>query len=281
MPRTSCTSSRPSMASPRRRRRLLARRQPRAQARRRVRRRIRPGRSSPSPRCRRSSRSASARSPSSGRENVLYQWNFVKDLKRRMRRKDQRSPGRFDLRTARRDANRPRVRRGLHGAVFGFAAPRTIITAPARCASWIASACRRSSSPPKTIRSCPPQPFRDPESPAIPTSSCACARTAATVASSARRKRMTTGTGRSGRSSSSWRGRRRPLGKHFFTKARRTRSHTKNSCTKRTSCDLRVFVKSRGGLEAALPHSWVFNAELLEVGLVLGRIVILLLHRGD
>ena len=30
--------------------------------------------------------------------NVLYQWNFVKDLKRRMRRKDRLFPGRFDLR---------------------------------------------------------------------------------------------------------------------------------------------------------------------------------------
>ena len=31
------------------------------------------------------------------RENVLYQWNFVKDLKRRMRRKDQFRPGAYDL----------------------------------------------------------------------------------------------------------------------------------------------------------------------------------------
>ncbi len=31
------------------------------------------------------------------RENVLYQWNFVKDLKRRMRRKARAWPGRFDL----------------------------------------------------------------------------------------------------------------------------------------------------------------------------------------
>jgi predicted alpha/beta-fold hydrolase len=29
--------------------------------------------------------------------NVLYQWNFVKDLKRRMRRKEQVHPGHFDL----------------------------------------------------------------------------------------------------------------------------------------------------------------------------------------
>ncbi len=29
--------------------------------------------------------------------NALYQWNFVRDLKRRMRRKDQRHPGLFDL----------------------------------------------------------------------------------------------------------------------------------------------------------------------------------------
>ena len=31
------------------------------------------------------------------RENVLYQWNFVKDLKRRMRRKNQCRPGVYDL----------------------------------------------------------------------------------------------------------------------------------------------------------------------------------------
>ena len=31
------------------------------------------------------------------RENLLYQWNFVKDLKRRMRRKAACQPGRFDL----------------------------------------------------------------------------------------------------------------------------------------------------------------------------------------
>ncbi|MBI3402516.1 MAG: alpha/beta fold hydrolase [Acidobacteria bacterium] len=30
-------------------------------------------------------------------ENVLYQWNFVRDLKRRLRRKDRWQPGRFDL----------------------------------------------------------------------------------------------------------------------------------------------------------------------------------------
>lgn len=30
-------------------------------------------------------------------ENVLYEWNFVRDLKRRMRRKDRSWPGRFDL----------------------------------------------------------------------------------------------------------------------------------------------------------------------------------------
>jgi uncharacterized protein len=31
------------------------------------------------------------------RENAIYDWNFVKDLKRRMRRKNQLHPGRFDL----------------------------------------------------------------------------------------------------------------------------------------------------------------------------------------
>ena len=33
--------------------------------------------------------------------NVVYQWNFVRDLKRRMRRKDQFWPGRYDLRRLR------------------------------------------------------------------------------------------------------------------------------------------------------------------------------------
>src|SRR5207248_3300573 len=31
------------------------------------------------------------------RENMLYEWNFVKDLKQRMRRKNQCDPGRYDL----------------------------------------------------------------------------------------------------------------------------------------------------------------------------------------
>src|SRR6266511_2360474 len=31
------------------------------------------------------------------RENFLYEWNFVKDLKRRMRRKNEHDPGRYDL----------------------------------------------------------------------------------------------------------------------------------------------------------------------------------------
>ena len=57
-------------------------------------RRRRSRRSAPS---RRSSRSANACARSNGRATVLYQWNFVKDLKRRMRRKDRFWPGRFDL----------------------------------------------------------------------------------------------------------------------------------------------------------------------------------------
>ena len=50
--------------------------------------------------------------------NVLYQWNFVKDLKRRMRRKERFWPGLFDLSAASRGQNRARVRRGVHGAVL-------------------------------------------------------------------------------------------------------------------------------------------------------------------
>ena len=80
-----------------RRRGLLARRQPRAEARRRVRRRSAARRCARSRPCRRSSRSASACARSSGPGNFLYQWNFVRDLKRRMRRKAQLWPGVFDL----------------------------------------------------------------------------------------------------------------------------------------------------------------------------------------
>ena len=80
-----------------RRRRLLARRQSRAEAGRRVRGPIRRRRSGGARRCRRSSRSASACARSSGPATSLYQWNFVKDLKRRMRRKERFWPGLFDL----------------------------------------------------------------------------------------------------------------------------------------------------------------------------------------
>ena len=56
-----------------------------------------PRRCGRSRRSRRSSRSATASARSSGPATVLYQWNFVRDLKRRMRRKDRCWPGRFDL----------------------------------------------------------------------------------------------------------------------------------------------------------------------------------------
>ena len=96
--------------------------------------------------------------------NVLYQWNFVKDLKRRMRRKDRFWPGRFDSdacsAASRRSASSTRPTRRRTSA---STAPTTTTTAPARCGSSIASACRRWSSRPRTIRSCLAGPFRDPK----------------------------------------------------------------------------------------------------------------------
>ena len=49
-----------------------------------------------SPQCHPSSKSASASALERG-ENVLYEWNFVRGLKRRMKRKGRLQPGRFDL----------------------------------------------------------------------------------------------------------------------------------------------------------------------------------------
>ena len=74
--------------------------------------------------------------------NWVYQWNFVRDLKRRMRRKDQLQPGRYDL--SRLDSVKT-VRQfddDLYGAILRLPAARGTTTAPARCASPIASRCR-------------------------------------------------------------------------------------------------------------------------------------------
>ena len=52
------------------------------------------------------------------RQNIVYQWNFVRGLKARMRRKGVSHPGRFRARSAERRPHRPAIRRGLHRAAF-------------------------------------------------------------------------------------------------------------------------------------------------------------------
>ena len=52
------------------------------------------------------------------RQNFFYQWNFVRGLKGRMRRKAQWFPGPLRPRSPRRHPQRARVRRGLHGAAL-------------------------------------------------------------------------------------------------------------------------------------------------------------------
>ena len=51
-------------------------------------------------------------------DNILYQWNFVRDLKSRMRRKERVRPGLFDLHAASAHSDSSRVRCGVHGATF-------------------------------------------------------------------------------------------------------------------------------------------------------------------
>ena len=51
--------------------------------------------------------------------NVVYQWNFVRDLKRRMRRKEPLpAPACSTLSTAERDQDRAPVRRDIYGALL-------------------------------------------------------------------------------------------------------------------------------------------------------------------
>ena len=75
------------------------------------------------------------------RQNVVYQWNFVRGLKARMRRKALTHPGRFpverlaDVRTVRQfDEYSPR-------RTSGSATRRITTIAPAPCESSIGSAC--------------------------------------------------------------------------------------------------------------------------------------------
>ena len=68
------------------------------------------------------------------RQNIVYQWNFVRGLKDRMRRKAAMLPGPLRDRAAGRDSNGARVRRGVYGAAFRLPRTRRTITiAPARC----------------------------------------------------------------------------------------------------------------------------------------------------
>ena len=48
-------------------------------------------------------------------KNSLYEWNFVRHLKRRMRQKARVFPGRFDVRSPPSRADGPWVRRAVHG----------------------------------------------------------------------------------------------------------------------------------------------------------------------
>ena len=52
------------------------------------------------------------------RSNFFYQWNFVRNLKARMRRKAAAFPGRFSIDALDRIRTVRRVRRGIHGAVL-------------------------------------------------------------------------------------------------------------------------------------------------------------------
>ena len=78
------------------------------------------------------------------RANAVYQWNFVRNLKARMRRKAAAWPGRYDTRAAvaacapYAASTTPTRRR-----TTASPAPPTTTIAPARCASSSASACRR------------------------------------------------------------------------------------------------------------------------------------------
>ena len=81
----------------------------------------------------------------SGGQNVVYQWNFVRGLKARMRRKVQLHPGALRRRTRWRGVRTVReFDECLHRAALRLRERRaTTTTARARCVSSIAFACRR------------------------------------------------------------------------------------------------------------------------------------------
>ena len=77
------------------------------------------------------------------RSNVAYQWNFVRNLKSRMRRKAAAWPGRYDLTALARSARSASSTRPTPRPTMASATPPTITIAPARCVSSIGSRCRR------------------------------------------------------------------------------------------------------------------------------------------
>ena len=120
--------------------------------------------------------------------NALYQWNFVPRPEAADAAQG-RSCARARSTCRRLNAIKTvrAVRRDLHRAVFRLPQRRGLLPPRQRDARRsTASACRRSSSPPRTIRSCRRSRSTIRKSPATRTSTCGSARTAATAASSAR-----------------------------------------------------------------------------------------------
>ena len=76
-------------------------------------------------------------------ENWLYEWNFVRDLKRRMRRKNQCPRDATICRSWTRSRRCASSTKPTPRRILVSATPRTTTTAPARCGSSTASRCRR------------------------------------------------------------------------------------------------------------------------------------------
>ena len=144
------------------------------------------------------------------RANYPYQWNFVRNLKARMRRKAALFPGDFSVEPLGRIWTVRAVRRGLHGAVLRLRrTPPTTTTAPARM-----RAIDRIRVPTLILTAendpfVPPDPFRDPDRRRQPAHHHRRdAATAATARSWSRPTGATTGIGPSAR----WSGLRRRRG---------------------------------------------------------------------
>ena len=68
------------------------------------------------------------------RSNFVYQWNFVRNLKARMRRKAAAIPGAFSLDAAAPRLDRARIRRGLYGAASRLPRRRRLLPSRERAA---------------------------------------------------------------------------------------------------------------------------------------------------